>query len=222
MLFFVSKALNSNTFAHGLNIWIHCPHSSGFSGEWPKFSIWGGAGDAAAPSGRGSAFGALLLPSAGPGWAAALISLISPGTQQSQPRVQTNLDLKHLPKHADSHTMCSWSTTVIGMLRTRHTRDFIFKETSTQQKSCIWKHSVLHCTGSERKDLLWVPYPTATVKASCGAKNNCQLGCTEPICRTLCLWKLKSTMLPRKGWIILFTLIMLSAPQATIKVGIKW
>lgn len=50
--------------------------AEGFSGECLKFSIWGRAGDAAVPSRQGSAFSALLLPSAGPGSAAALISLI--------------------------------------------------------------------------------------------------------------------------------------------------
>lgn len=50
--------------------------AEGFSGECLKFSIWGRAGDAAVPSRQGSTFSALLLPSAGPGSAAALISLI--------------------------------------------------------------------------------------------------------------------------------------------------
>lgn len=69
--------------------------AEGFSGECLKFSIWGRAGDAAAPSAQGSAFGALLLPSAGS--AAALILLIPPGTQQSQPRGRTSLHLRQLP-----------------------------------------------------------------------------------------------------------------------------
>lgn len=180
-------------------------------------------GNAAVLSGQGSAFSALLLPSAGPGSAAALISLFLPGTKESQPRVQTSLDLRHLPKYADSHTTGFWSATIKGMLRTSHARDFVFQETSTQQRNNLYlKAFSFTWTWSEHEDLLWVPYPTATVKASCGAKNNCQTGCTETICRTLCLWKLKSTMLPRKGWIILFTLIMLSAQQPTIKFGIRW
>lgn len=46
--------------------------AEGFSGKRPKFSSSGRAGDAATPGGPRSAFGAVLLPSAGPGSAAPL------------------------------------------------------------------------------------------------------------------------------------------------------
>lgn len=106
-----------------------------------------------------------------------LILLIPPGTQQSQSRLKASLDLRHMPKYADSHTVCSWPALVTGMLLTWHTRDFVFKK--HQHTTQIWvlaKCSVLHFVGSECKDFLLVPQPTATVKTSCGAKNNCQLG----------------------------------------------
>lgn len=48
------------------------------------------------------------------------ILLIPPGTQQSQPRAKASLNPRHMPKDADSHTMCSWPTVVTGMLLTWH------------------------------------------------------------------------------------------------------
>lgn len=224
MLFFVSKALNSTTFAHGLNIWVHCPHSSA-SQEDSVENAWSFPSEA--EQGMPLCRADRALP-----------SVLFCCHLQGQARLQ--LRARSFPRHpaepargtdqpgpeapatcSDSHTICFWSANI------KRTRYFLMlflrdQDTATTTKNLSLKAFSFTCTVSEHKNLLCVPYHTATVKASCGAKNNRQLGCTEPISRTLCLWKLKSTMLPRKGWTILFTLIMLSAPRPTIKFGIRW
>lgn len=104
------------------------------------------------------------------------ILLIPPGTQQSQPRAKASLDPRHMPKDADSHTMCSWPTVVTGMLLTWHARGVVFKNTSTQQKSESLRSARFYVALGQNTKTFCVPHPTATAKASCGAKNSCQLG----------------------------------------------